>query len=103
MFATLQCIKQCVLNDSCVFGQANVTKHCDTTEQECGWIGNIFSGNIRCCPVYCFKNRDMVTDVCRRCKSKPANESRTQITYNITLQVGEYQYIKLVGARYQFH
>ena len=50
--------------------------------------GQVFSCDIRRCTMYRFKDRNMVADICRRCKTKPSNQTCTKITYYISLQIG---------------
>mmetsp|Transcript_4592 Transcript_4592/g.14036 ORF Transcript_4592/g.14036 Transcript_4592/m.14036 type:complete len:278 (+) Transcript_4592:145-978(+) len=74
--------------------QTHVPKHHHTGEQKCSRIRLSLASNIRCSTMNCFKNGRTITNVGRGSESQPTDEASTQITDDVTVQVGQYHHVQ---------
>ena len=74
-----------------------MAQHHRCAQDESGRIRFVLARDVRRRTVYCFEDRHVVADVCRRCETESAGEAGSEIAEDVAVHVRRHDDVELLG------
>ena len=83
--------------------KTHMLQHHDRTQQQRRWVRKLLARNIRRRTVYSLKDGALVTNVARRCQTKPTDQASAHVGQNVTVQIGHDEHLVVVRYWVRYH